>query len=305
MAVTVPARRARVFGLAAALMVAITVLAAALAHAQGTSTGRVPLPLETVLPDLERLPPDIRAIRERGYLIVAMTAQDRYPFYYTNDDGQLTGFEVDMARDIARHLGVDEVVFDRTPPTFNAVIEYVNEGKADIGLSKLSISLPRAQQVLFTRPYLILPQTILANRVALAAARAGSNALQVLQLPGMRIGVIEGTVYVEYGRNLFPNAELVLYDSPEELFNAVINAEVVATAYDQAMTSGLLHQRPELVIYLQEQIIPGIVDPLAIAVPWQSVWLRDWLNTYLDLRNEQWTVQQLFQLYPLPSAGVY
>lgn len=283
----------------------VAALSAATVHAQGdspASAGRAPIPPSTVLPDLDRLPPDIRAIRERGYLIVAMMVQDRYPFYYVNDTGELAGLEVDLAKDIARHLGVD-VVFDRTPQTFNGVVDYVAQGFADIGMSKLSITLPRAQQVLFTRPYMVLPQTILVNRAALAASRAGSNALEVLRLPGQRIAVMDGSVFVEYGRQLFPQAILVPYDNPEDLFDAVINGDVVATTYDQAQTSGLLYQRPELRIFLQEYIIPGIIDPLAIAVPWQSVWLHQWLNTYLELRDETWTVEQLFEMYPRPGAG--
>lgn len=274
-------------------------------QAQGTSAdeGRAPVPPPpAVLPDLDRLPPDLRAIRERGYLIIAMMVQDRYPFYYVNDDGDLAGLEVDIARDVARHLGVD-VLFDRTPQTFNGVVDYVAAGHADMGMSKLSITLPRAQQVLFTRPYMLLPQTVLVNRVALASARAGSNALEVLRLPSQRIAVMDGSSFVEYGKQLFPDAVLVPYDNPDDLFAAVLNGDVVATTYDQAQTSGLLHERPELRIFLDEQIIPGIIDPLAVVVPWSSQWLHQWLNTYLDLRNEQWTVDELFDMYPRPGTG--
>src|SRR5690606_36028378 len=184
----------------AALLTALLLLMAPGAWAQGTaatSPGTVPILPSAVLPDPEQLPPDLRAIRERGYLIVAMMVQDRYPFYFVNDDGEMAGLEVDFARDIARHLGVD-VVFDRTPETFNGVVDYVAAGKADIGMSKLSITLPRAQQVLFTRPYIILPQTVLVNRLQMAAQRAGNDPLHVLRIPGQRIGVMNGSVFVEY-----------------------------------------------------------------------------------------------------------
>lgn len=287
----------------AALLTALLLLMAPGAWAQGTaatSPGTVPILPSAVLPDPEQLPPDLRAIRERGYLIVAMMVQDRYPFYFVNDDGEMAGLEVDFARDIARHLGVD-VVFDRTPETFNGVVDYVAAGKADIGMSKLSITLPRAQQVLFTRPYIILPQTVLVNRLQMAAQRAGNDPLHVLRIPGQRIGVMNGSVFVEYGQRLFPDAVLVPYDNPDDLFDAVTKGEVIATTYDQAQTSGLLYRRPDLRIYLQEFILPGVIDPLAIAVPWSSVWLHQWLNIYLDLRNEHWTVEELFDMYPMPK----
>lgn len=286
-------------GFVVALMLAVTALAAAAAGVAAQVPSAPPPP---VLPDIERLPPDLRAIRERGYLIVATMVQDRYPFYYVNDDGEIDGLEIDIARDVARHLGVD-VVFDRSPQTFNGVVDYVADGHADMGMAKLSITLPRAQQVLFTKPYISLPQTILVNRVQLASARAGSDALQVLRIPGQRIAVMDGSSFVGYGRQLFPDAVLVPYDNPDDLFQAVINGDVVATTYDKAQTSGLLHERPELLIFLDEQEIPGVMDPLAIAVPWQSQWLHQWLNTYLELRDEHWTVEQLFDMYKRPGTG--
>lgn len=285
-------------GFVVALVVAVMFMATAATGVTAQATSSPP----PVLPDIERLPPDLRAIRERGYLIVATMAQDRYPFYYVNDDGEMDGLEVDIARDVARQLGVD-LVYDRSPQTFNAVVDYVADGHADMGMAKLSITLPRAQQVLFTKPYILLPQTILVNRVQLAAARAGSDVLQVLRIPGQRIAVMDGTSFVGYGQQLFPDAVLVPFDNPDDLFQSVIDGVVVATTYDKAQTSGLLHERPDLLIFLDEQEIPGVMDPLAIAVPWQSQWLHQWLNTYLELRDEHWTVEELFDMYPRPRSG--
>lgn len=294
-------------GLLLLLLVVVAVAASAFGRAgaaeppQGDGLLWFDVPrLALALPDPERLPPDLRAIRERGYLIVAMADQDRYPFYYVDKDGELTGLEVDIALDMAAQLGVD-VLFDRSSPSFNAVVDFVADGHADVAMTKLSLTLQRAQQVRFTTPYIRLQQMLLFNRAALAAARAGSDALTVLRLPGQRVGVAAGTSFVEYALQLFPEAELVLYDDLDALFDAVLRGEVVATLYDQAQTSGLLHQRPELRIFLDEQPVAGLMDALAFAVPWESAPLQQWINTYLEVRDERWRVQDLFDLYEPPK----
>jgi polar amino acid transport system substrate-binding protein len=78
-------------------------------------------------PDLRA--PDIKAILDRGELIVAMTEGDQPPFYYVGPDGQLAGLDATLARDIASRLGV-KVSFNRSPKSFNEVVELVAQGGA-------------------------------------------------------------------------------------------------------------------------------------------------------------------------------
>jgi polar amino acid transport system substrate-binding protein len=105
-------------------------------------------PVPATAPDLRA--PDIKAILDRGELIVAMTAGDQPPFYYVEPNGQLAGLDATLARDIASRLGV-KVSFNRSPKSFNEVVELVAQGGADVAISKLSRTLVRAQMVRFTK----------------------------------------------------------------------------------------------------------------------------------------------------------
>ena len=57
-------------------------------------------PAENV-PSTAPWPPGIRAIKERGRLVVAIVDRERYPFFFSAADGNLAGSDVDMARDLA------------------------------------------------------------------------------------------------------------------------------------------------------------------------------------------------------------
>ena len=94
-------------------------------------------------------PADIARIVARGTLVVAMRAEDTPPFFYQRD-GQLQGVEVEMARALARELGVALRV-DRSPTSFNAVVDAVARGQADLGLSKLSRTLAEAKDRICAR----------------------------------------------------------------------------------------------------------------------------------------------------------
>src|SRR5262249_28990894 len=102
-----------------------------------------------------------------GELIVAMTAGDQPPFYYVGSDGQLAGLDATLARDIASRLGV-KVSFNRSPKSFNEVVELVAQGGADVAISKLSRTLTRAQMVPYHTPCAPSRHPMLCNRLRLA-----------------------------------------------------------------------------------------------------------------------------------------
>jgi polar amino acid transport system substrate-binding protein len=72
----------------------------------------------------QEFPPDLQRIMDKKELIVAMVASDHPPFFTTGKDGKLHGFDVEIAKDIAKELGV-EVRLNRTAKTFDGTVEGV------------------------------------------------------------------------------------------------------------------------------------------------------------------------------------
>lgn len=97
-------------------------------------------------------PPDIAAIKKANVLIVAMTKKDNPPFF-SGDEENIRGLDVEIARRIGVLLGVP-VQFRRDAESFAEVVEQVVTGKADIAVSKLSVTGPRLQVVKFSDPIL-------------------------------------------------------------------------------------------------------------------------------------------------------
>jgi ABC-type amino acid transport substrate-binding protein len=249
--------------------------------------------------NLALLPPDIRRIKERGKLTVAMFHQDRPPFFYNNEKGQFVGIDVNLSKDIARSLGV-EVEFNRTAKTFDEVVDKVITGQADLAISKLSVTLSRAQRTRYTQPYIVFQQALLVNRLKLAELEAvgpNSDALEIIINSNGKIGVRTATSYVEYARSLFPNAEIVNFDSIKGLMTAVQQGELLAAFYDEHELRAATDNEPELSVYAKLFVLKDRVDPIAIAVAPKDEQLLAWLNIYLDNMKKDPAIDEIVREY--------
>lgn len=244
--------------------------------------------------------PQMKAIYQRGRLRVALPATDRSPFFYTDESGGLAGSDVELAADMAAQLGVD-VEYVRSAKSFEEVVNQVASGEADLAVSKLSATLPRAGKVLFSDPYLTLHQGLLMNRLAMARLGPASiDPLQRLRQAKVKIGVIAGTSYVSFAQLMFPRTEAVPLTTPQEAMDAAIQGEVAAIYYDELQLKQLLANNPERSIDLQLYLLPDQVDPIAIAIPPQEGQLLAWVNLYLQ--SNQARIDSLLAKYGVKAA---
>ncbi len=177
-------------------------------------------------------PPDVGAIEHRHEFVVAMLGQDNPPFFWHDGSGRLTGLDVLLARDIALGLGV-KLRINTSAKTFNEVVEEVRDRRADVGISKLSRTLGRAQAVAFSEPYVDLHRALLANRLALARYAPDRLLVPAIQNFNSRLGVIEKSSYEAYALDSFPHATLVRFPTWDGVVRAVREGTVIAGFRDE------------------------------------------------------------------------
>lgn len=228
-------------------------------------------------------PADIARIVARGTLVVAMRAEDTPPFFYQRD-GQLQGVEVEMARALARELGVALRV-DRSPTSFNAVVDAVARGQADLGLSKLSRTLARARVVRFSDPYLSLRHALLLHRESLARLARGRPVPQVLRSFDGSIGVIAKSSFADFARRHFPRATVREFGTWEAVVAAVRQGQVMAAYRDEFEIKRVLRADPGAALVLRTVTLEDLEDTLAMAVhPADVHWLA-FVNQFLAQRG--------------------
>ena len=236
--------------------------------------------------------PEIQAIKSRGKLIIGMTDFDSSPFYFSTEEAkaepsakQPAGWDVELAIDIARVLGVEPVIA-RQASSFNAVVDQVAAGAVDIGLSKLSVTPKRAVSVLFSRPTIELRHALLANRVALAKQVDDEDIKTILnrRFDGS-VGVIAKSSYADMARQVLPRAVLREYPTWEAVVSSVERGEVDLAYRDELEIKKLMRLQPDLHLSLRSVLITDIRDSIAAAVHSQATQLLGIINIIIDQRQ--------------------
>jgi polar amino acid transport system substrate-binding protein len=242
------------------------------------------------------LPPDIARIIGRGELRVAMYKDDVPPFFMRGADSRLDGLDVALARDIAARLGV-EVRFLRDADTFDGLVDRVAQGEADVVISLLSRTLPRALRVRFSHPYTQLYQALLINRLRTARLHLKPDPATALNRPDVRIGAVAGSSYVGFAREGFPEAELVRYDDWDQAVERLLAGDVHALLYDNLEVLDWLKRNPQRSLEVKAAILKKRKDHIAMAVNWRDTHWLAWLNLYLDTLVRSGAMERLERAY--------
>jgi polar amino acid transport system substrate-binding protein len=226
--------------------------------------------------------PDIKRILDRGRLRVAIATVEAPPFIVTSADGAPRGTDIDLARGMAEALGV-AVAFDRRALNGNDVIELVARHEADLAISRLSATLERAMRVRFSRPYLVLHQALLLNRLRFAQIAEGREPIDVVRGADITVAVVSDTAYVDYARRLLPRARLREYPRWEpDVIDSVLHGEIAAAFGDELEVKRALTAGPEAPLRLRPVILGDTRDPIGVALPWDSTHLLAWVDLYLE-----------------------
>ena len=168
-----------------------------------------------------------------GKRLLMVTQATFPPYEYRDDNGDISGIDPEIIREVARRNDMDVVIEDMK---FDSVIAAVQTGKADVAASGITVTEERKQMVNFTIPYVSAAQAILVKK--------GAVIVRVDDIRGKRIGVQHGTTGDTYVTEK--------YQEPERFDNAAL---VVAALNAGKIDAAVLDDAPAKV-FLQEN--PGL-----------------------------------------------
>ena len=124
------------------------------------------------------------SILERGKIRVGINA-DSKPFGFYDKDWKLTGYDVDLAHNIAKYILKDPNAVEFHPETPRNRMLKVSTGDVDIVIATMTITPQRQEVIDFSIPYDYAGQALLI--------RANSKITSIADLAGQRVGVVFGT----------------------------------------------------------------------------------------------------------------
>ena len=178
-------------------------------------------------------------VLKRDKLIVG-TYSTSPPLAYVDDKGDLVGFEIDMAHEIAKDLLGDpkkvEFVVLQSDGRFPAALS----GKIDFGLCSTTITGDRAVRIAFTRPYLDTGNSVIVRK------DAGIKTIQELNDPKFTYAILNVPPAIERAKQVLPNVKQLLLDSPSALFLAVKTGRATAFTIDKPIADFYEHENDDL-----------------------------------------------------------
>ena len=202
--------------------------------------GALALSFAFLAPSASAQESQLDVVLKRDKLIVG-TYSTSPPLAYVDDSGNLVGFEIDMAHQIAKDLLGDpnkvEFVVLQSDGRFPAALS----GKIDFGLCSTTITGDRAVRIAFTRPYLDTGGSIIARR------DAGIKTIQELNNAKYTYAILNVPPAIARAKQVMPNVQQLLLDSPSALFLAVKTGRATAFAIDKPIADYYEAENKDLV----------------------------------------------------------
>lgn len=241
------------------------------------------------------LPPDIAAIKKKNVLIVAMTKKDVPPFFSGEGD-DIKGLDVEIARRIGVVIGVP-VQFRRDAESFAEVVEQVRDGRADLAVSKLSVTGPRLQVVRFSDPYIKLKQAMIINRLWLSQNSQGREVYEVLRTFNGKISFVKNSSYDTFARANFPKAVYTPEESWDTIINNVTSGAIAAGYRDEFEIKKISFEKPEAAITTKTVTISDSIDNIAVAANVNATQLLSIVNYVIRTEYNNIDTKRLMDRY--------
>ena len=145
-------------------------------------------------------------VMARGHVIVGVTSETP-PFGFVDENGELTGFDVDIARLIAKNLFGEDGHIEFVKQGFAARWANTQSGKIDFGIQVTTVYPERALKVAFTRPYIDSGIAVLVRK------DAGVTSITELDDAKYTAAILTNPQSKERHDRFFPNANATVFDS--------------------------------------------------------------------------------------------
>jgi polar amino acid transport system substrate-binding protein len=237
------------------------------------------------LPPPGAMPPGstMANIAERGRLIVGVD-QNTYLFGFRNPfTGKLEGFDIDIAREMARAIFGDPDRIQFKVVDANQRESVLKDGDVDLVVRTYSITCDRKKLVEFSSVYFNANQKVLTLK--------GSGIDSFAKLSGKRVCAVSGTTSLKKLFELNPPPNAFSVATWTDCLLMLQQGQVDAISTDDVVLKGLAHQDPNVEV-VGDSVA---VEPYGIGVNKQQEDLVRFVNGVLEKIREDGTWERLYQ----------
>ena len=198
----------------------------------------------------------LSAIVKKGEIRIGMTG-NQPPFSMKSKSGELIGYEVDLAKALAKNMGV-ELKLVEVP--FSDLMGSLKSGKIDGIMSGMTMTPERNLEALFAGPYILSGKSILTKSGKVA--EFGNNATSGKKY---KVVTLKGSTSEAFVKSYMPKHELILVDNYNSGVDMVLTDKADAMVADKpiCVITILKNQGKDLVTTEE----PLTIEPIGMALP--------------------------------------
>lgn len=165
--------------------------------------------------------PDLSSLARLRFL----TTVDFPPFNFIDQSGKLSGFHVDLAREICRELAI-EPKCQIQALTFEELTPALEDGQGDAIAAGVAVTPELRKSFGFSRPFMQLPARFALN------PKAASGVVEPADLAGKPVGVVAGTRHEAMFKAFFPELTAKIFPDRDTMLAALREGLVPAVFSD-------------------------------------------------------------------------
>jgi len=229
----------------------------------------------------------LNKIVQRGELRIGLDP-GYMPFEMKDKKGRLIGYDIDMAKKMAKEMGV-KVKFVST--AWDGIIAGLVTEKYDIIMSGMTITQQRNNKVNFANPYIVVGQTMLMKKSLSSKVKTAADLDKKEYTIVTKLGVT-GEIAA---RKFFKNAKILTFETEADAASEVLNGKADAMVYDQPYNVLFMSDKGAgKLVHLDK---PLTYEPLGWAIRKGDPDFLNWLNNFLRQMKEDKVVNFHANLY--------
>ncbi len=186
----------------------------------------------------------LQRVLDAGRLVIGLDA-NYPPMGFTDDSGEIVGFDIDVAQEVCGRLGIELV---KQPINWDAKEDELNSGVIDCIWNGMSATPERAASMNLSEPYM--------KNELIFVVPENSAALTPRDLEGMTVGVQSGSTTREVleASSLYASIKVVLFDDCLSLFQQVKEGKIDAAFVDSIVAYYFLFSSDERYFVLDNSL---------------------------------------------------
>ena len=223
-------------------------------------------------------------IQKRGTLRVGMEP-GYMPFELTNKKGEIIGFDVDMAKRMAKAM---DVKLELVSTAWDGIIPALLTKKFDILMSGMTLTQQRNMKINFAQPYIVIGQTILVKKSLAGKVKSYKDLNDKKYTVASKLG----TTGEQATKRMIKNANYISYETEQEGILELVNGKIDAFIYDMPYNAAAFVQRGQgKLVHIDK---PFTYEPLAWAVRKGDYDFVNWLNNFLNQAKNDGTYDKIY-----------